>query len=136
VLPVFFWPVSSIGSVTDIVSIRDLRVSAVIGVYDWEREIKQDLSFALELPADVTKAAERDDIAETLDYSAVAQTVKTVVIEGKFQLIETAAERVAQRLIADYGLAWVRVEVVKPVPGEGYAAVISIERGQRQAKLL
>ena len=117
-------------------SIRDLRVSAVIGVYEWEREIKQDLAFAVEMPADVAKAAERDDIAETLDYSAVAQTVKTVVIDGKFQLIETAAERVAQRLITEYNLPWVRVEVVKPVPGEGYAAVISIERGQRQAKFL
>jgi 7,8-dihydroneopterin aldolase/epimerase/oxygenase len=136
VLTVYTALLRSIGSVTDIVLIRDLRVSAVIGVYDWEREIKQDLSFAVEMPVDVAQAAERDDIAATLDYSAVAQTVKTVVIEGKFQLIETAAERVAQRLIADYSLPWVRVEVVKPVPGEGYAAVINIERGQRQAKFL
>ena len=52
------------------------------------------------------------------------------MIEGRFQLIETAAERVAQRLIADYGLAWVRVEVVKPIPSEGYTAAITIERGQ------
>ena len=52
-----------------------------------------------------------------------------MVIEGKFQLIETAAERVAERLIADYGLDWVRVEVVKPIPSEGYTAAITIERG-------
>ena len=68
--------------------------------------------------------------ADALDYSAVAQAVKTVVIEGKFQLIETAAERVAERLITDYGLDWVRVEVVKPIPSEGYTAAITIERGQ------
>jgi dihydroneopterin aldolase len=122
--------------VADTISIRDLRVSAVIGVYDWEREIEQDLTFAVQLPADVARAAAGDDITGTLDYSAVAQTVKTVVIEGKFQLIETAAERVAQRLMAEYGLAWVRVEVVKPITTEGYTAVIDIERGQRQAKLL
>jgi 7,8-dihydroneopterin aldolase/epimerase/oxygenase len=122
--------------VTDIVSIRDLRVSAVIGVYGWERETEQDLTFAVELPADVARAAASDDIAETLDYSAVAQTVKSVVTEGKFQLIETAAERVAQRLIADYGLSWVRVQVVKPITTEGYTAVVAIERGQHQAKLL
>jgi 7,8-dihydroneopterin aldolase/epimerase/oxygenase len=121
---------------TDIVSIRDLRVSAVIGVYDWERETEQDLTFAVEMPADVARAAARDDIAETLDYSAVAQTVKAVVVEGKFQLIETAAERVAQRLIADYGLSWVRVQVVKPITTEGYTAVIAIERGRQQATLL
>jgi 7,8-dihydroneopterin aldolase/epimerase/oxygenase len=126
----------SIGRVTDTVSIRDLRVSTVIGVYDWERETEQALTFFVEMPADVAGAAARDDLKDALDYSAVAQTVKTVVIEGKFRLIETAAERVAQRLIADYGLAWVRVQVVKPITDEGYTAVIAIERGQRQAKLL
>jgi dihydroneopterin aldolase len=122
--------------VTDIVSIRDLRVEAVIGVYDWEREIEQTLTFGVEMPADVTKAAATDDVADTLDYSAVAQTIKAVVTEGKFQLIETAAERVAQRLITDHGLTWVRVEVIKPIATEGYTAVIAIERGARPARLL
>ena len=124
----------SIGRVTDTVSIRDLRVSTVIGVYDWEREIEQALTFSIDMAADVAKAARHDDIRDALDYSAVAQTVKAVVIEGKFQLIETAAERVAQRLIADHGLAWVRVEVVKPIPSEGYTAAITIERGRSAAR--
>ena len=113
---------------TDIVSIRDLRVSTVIGVYDREREIEQALMFAVDMAADVAKAAARDDLKDALDYSAVAHTIKCVVIEGKFQLIETAAEHVAQRLIADFGLDWVRVEVVKPIPSEGYTAAITIER--------
>jgi 7,8-dihydroneopterin aldolase/epimerase/oxygenase len=118
------------------VSIRDLRVSAVIGVYDWEREIEQALTFSVDMAADVAAAASSDDIREALDYSAVAHAVKTVVIEGRFQLIETAAEAVAQRLVADYGLAWVRVEVVKPIPSEGYTAAITIERGRRRAQLV
>jgi 7,8-dihydroneopterin aldolase/epimerase/oxygenase len=122
--------------VTDTVSIRELRVSAVIGVYDWEREMEQALIFSVAMAADVAKAAAKDDIADALDYSAVAQTVRSVVIEGRFQLIETAAERVAERLIADYGLAWVRVEVVKPIPSEGYTAAIAIERPARRARLL
>ena len=113
---------------TGTVSIRDLRVATVIGVYDWEREIEQTLTFSVAMAVEQAKAAARDDIRDALDYSAVAQTVKTVVIEGKFQLIETAAERVAQRLIADFGLSWVRVEVVKPIPTEGYTAAITIER--------
>ena len=121
---------------TDIVSIRDLRVSTVIGVYDWERETEQALTFSVEMPTDVAKAASSDDINDALDYSAVAHAVKCVVIEGKFQLIETAAERVAQRLIADFGLAWVRVQVVKPITAEGYTAAITIERGAHPAKLL
>ncbi len=126
----------SIVRVTDTVSIRDLRVSTVIGVYDWEREIEQALTFSIDMAADVAKAAKNDDIRDALDYSAVAQAVKAVVIEGKFQLIETAAETVAQRLIADHGLAWVRVEVVKPIPSEGYTAVITIERGRNRARLV
>jgi 7,8-dihydroneopterin aldolase/epimerase/oxygenase len=121
--------VATIKGMADTVSIRDLRVSTVIGVYDWERETEQALVFAVDMAADVAKAAANDDLADTLDYSAVARTVKTVVTEGKFQLIETAAERVAQRLLAGHGLAWVRVEVVKPIPSEGYTAVITIERG-------
>jgi len=122
--------------VNDIVSIRDLRVSTVIGVYDWEREVEQALTFAVEMPTDVSKAASKDDIKDALDYSAVAHTVKCVVIEGKFQLIETAAERVAQTLIADYGLSWVRVQVVKPITSEGYTAAITVERGAHPAKLV
>ncbi|HEY3880940.1 MAG TPA: dihydroneopterin aldolase [Trebonia sp.] len=121
---------------TDIVSIRDLSVSAVIGVYDWEREIEQQLTFSVSMAADVAKAASHDDIGDALDYSAVAETVKAVVTEGKFQLIETAAEKVAQSLVAGYGLSWVRVEVTKPITTEGYTASISIERGQQHAKLL
>jgi dihydroneopterin aldolase len=115
----------------DTVSIRDLRVSAVIGVHDWERETEQTLVFAVDMPADVAKAAATDDIAAALDYSAVARTVRSVVTRGKFQLIETAAERVARQLAADYALAWVRVEVAKPLSRDGYTAVITVERGHR-----
>jgi len=115
----------------DTVSLRDLRVSAVIGVYDWERETEQTLVFAVDMAADVARAANSDDIAAALDYSAVAHTVRDVVRQGRFQLIETAAERVAGRLLTDYRLGWVRVEVAKPLAGEGYTAVITIERGRR-----
>ena len=112
----------------DTVSIIDLSVDTVIGVLDWEREIEQTLVFNIDMASDVRKAAATDDIADALDYSAVAETVRAVVTEGKFQLIETAAERVAGRLIADYKLPWVRVEVAKPITEGGYTAVITIER--------
>ena len=114
--------------VADTVSIIDLSVDTVIGILDWERETTQTLVFNIDMAADVRKAAATDDITDAIDYSAVAETVKTVVTEGKFQLIETAAEKVAGRLIADYGLTWVRVEVAKPITEGGYTAVITIER--------
>ena len=116
---------------TDTVSIRELRVSAVIGVRDWEREIEQTLVFAVDMAADVAKAAASDRISDALDYSAVAQTVTDVVTQGEFQLIETAAERVAGQLLADYPLGWVRVEVAKPLSRDGYTAAVTVERGSR-----
>jgi dihydroneopterin aldolase len=117
--------------VTDTVSIRELRVSAVIGVHDWERETEQTLVFAVDMGADVAKAAASDRISDAVDYSAVAQTVTDVVTQGEFQLIETAAERVARQLLADYPLGWVRVEVAKPLSRDGYTAVVTVERGSR-----
>ena len=110
------------------VSVRDLRIPAIIGVFDWERETEQTLVLAVDMANDVAKAAARDDIPAALDYSSVARTIKSVVTEGKFRLIETAAEHVARRLIDDFGLTWVRVEVVKAIPSEGYAAAVTIER--------
>jgi 7,8-dihydroneopterin aldolase/epimerase/oxygenase len=113
----------------DTVSIRGLSVATVIGVHDWERDVEQTLTFSVDMAADVRGAAATDDLARALDYSAVAQTIAAVVRDGAFHLIETAAERVAERLLADHGLTWLRLEVLKPVPRQGYSAAVTIERG-------
>jgi len=115
----------------DLVSVRDLSVQAVIGVHDWEREITQTLVFTVELAADVRSAARHDDLADALDYSAVARTIASVVQDGRFRLIETAAERVAERLLAGHPVAWLRLEVRKPIASGGYTAAVTIERGTR-----
>jgi 7,8-dihydroneopterin aldolase/epimerase/oxygenase len=112
---------------TDYVSVRDLSVSAVIGVHDWERKVEQTLIISVDMAADVARAASTDDLADALDYSAVAATVAAVVREGKFRLIETAAERVAGRVLADHPVAWLRLEVRKPIR-DGYTAAVTIER--------
>ena len=127
---------------TDYVSIRDLGVAAVIGVHPWEREIEQTLLVSVEMAADVRKAAASDDLAGALDYSAVAETIAALLRDGRFRLIETAAERVAGRLLADFPVSWLRLELRKPitsapapdatsatpVPAPAYTAVITIER--------
>ena len=118
----------------DLVSVRDLSVQAVIGVRDWERDVTQTLVFSVDMvpaTAGVPKAAETDDLADALDYSAVAQTIFSVVREGRFRLIETAAERVAERLLAGHPVAWLRLEVRKPIAAGGYTAAVTIERGVR-----
>ena len=113
---------------TDYVSVRDLTVAAVIGVHPWEREIEQTLIVSVDMAADVRKAAASDDLADALDYSAVAETIAAVLREGKFRLIETAAERVAERLLADFRLPWLRLELHKPITTGGYTAIITLER--------
>jgi 7,8-dihydroneopterin aldolase/epimerase/oxygenase len=127
--------------VTDYVSVRDLTVAAVIGVHPWEREIEQTLVVSVEMAADVRKAAASDDLADALDYSAVAATIAAVLRDGRFRLIETAAERVAERLLADFPLSWLRLELRKPITSAptpaaasapsappAYIAAITIER--------
>jgi 7,8-dihydroneopterin aldolase/epimerase/oxygenase len=123
-------------AVMDTVSLSGLSVATVIGVRDWERGITQTLVFGVDmvpLAGDVRTAAETDDLANALDYSAVARTISAVVAEGRFRLIETAAERVAERLLADHPVAWLRLEVRKPVDGGAYTAAVTIERGTRAA---
>ena len=113
---------------TDYVSIRDLRIPAVIGVHGWEREIEQTLIVSVDMAADVRKAAASDDLGDALDYSAVAEVIAAVVREGKFQLIETAADRVAERLLGSFPITRLRLELRKPIADGGYTAVITIER--------
>ena len=115
---------------TDYVSVHDLSVSAVIGVHDWEREIEQTLVFSVDMArsADVRPAAATDDLADALDYSAVAAPITAVVRDGKFHLIETAAERVAERLLTDFPVASLRLNVRKPITADGYTAAVTIER--------
>ena len=116
----------------DTVSVRDLSVPTVIGVHDWERATEQTLTFNVDMvpaTADRRTPAATDDLADALDYSAVAATIAAVVREGKFRLIETAAERVAERLLTDHKLTWLRLEVRKPISAPTpYTATVTIER--------
>jgi dihydroneopterin aldolase len=101
--------------VTDYISVRDLSVRAVIGVHPWEREVEQTLVVSVDMAADVAGAAATDDLADALDYSAVAAAIATVLREGRFYLIETAAEHIAERLLAGFPLSWLRLELRKPI---------------------
>lgn len=116
----------------DIVYIHDLRIEATIGVYDWERRIRQQLMVDLDLANDNRKAAVRDDIHDTIDYGAVATRVRAFVEGSEFQLIETLAERIAEILIGEFKVPWVRVKINKQGAVRGVRDVgVVIERGRR-----
>ena len=116
----------------DIVYIRDLKIDTVIGVNDWEREVHQTVSLDLEMATDIHTAAESDDIADTIDYKAVAKRIIAFVEGTEFQLVERMAESVSDIVREEFGVTWLRLRVSKPGAVTGATDVgVVIERGER-----
>jgi len=116
----------------DLIRIRGLRVETVVGVHDWERRVPRPVVIDLELATDAARAARNDQLKDALDYHAVAQAVSAFAGASKFQLIETLAQRLAEKLQQDFGAAWIRLELHKPGAVAGAADVsVAIERGKR-----
>jgi len=116
----------------DIVYIRELKIDAIIGIYDWERETKQTVSIDLEMGCDNTKAAASEDIADALDYKSVAKRLISFVEGSEFLLVETLAERIAAIVLEEFSVPWLRLRLGKPgaVTGSKDVGVI-IERGSK-----
>lgn len=117
----------------DIVYIRELEVETIIGIYDWEREQKQIVSLDLEMAADIQPAADSEDIDKALDYKAVAKRLIELIQASECLLVETLAERIAQVVLDEFQVPWLRLRVGKPgaVTGSKDVGVI-IERGSRE----
>ena len=118
----------------DIVYISDLRIETVIGTYDWERKIRQVISIDLEMAADNRKAAATESIDDALNYKAVAKRLIAFVEASEFQLVETLAERIAEIVLTEFDVNWLRLKLGKPgaVTGSREVGVI-IERGEKSA---
>ena len=98
----------------DTVFIKGLKAASVIGCYDWERDIRQTLIIDLELTADFTRAAQTDALEDALDYAAISQRIIAVCDESRFQLLETLADHLAQLLLAEFGIAGLKMTITKP----------------------
>lgn len=116
----------------DIIFLRDLRVETVIGIWEWERKIRQTVAIDLEMSADIRKAAASDEVEDTLNYKLVAKRLQQFVGDSSFQLVETLAEKIAGIVLDEFDVAWVRVSVNKPGAIRGARDVgVTIERGAR-----
>jgi len=116
----------------DIVFINQLEVRTVIGVFDWEREIKQKLVFDLELGTDIRAASVSDALADTLDYKAISHAVHDFVEQSEYQLVETVAEKVAQLILAEFPVQWLSLTLYKPgAVSVAQSVGVKIERGKR-----
>ena len=115
----------------DIVFIEDLTIETVIGIYDWERKIRQKVIFNIEMATDIAKAAETDTIEHTLDYKAVSKRIIGFVEASEFQLVETLAEKVAEIIQKEFNVNWLSLKLSKPGAVRGSRAVgVKIQRGQ------
>lgn len=118
----------------DVIYIRDLRVQTTIGVYEWERRIRQTVFLDLEMATDAARAATSDRIDDALDYKAIAKRIAGFVSEAEFALVETLADRVAALVREEFGTPWVRLRLNKRHALRGAADVgIVVERGERPA---
>lgn len=116
----------------DTVYIRDLRIEAIIGIYDWERQVRQVLSVDIDVASDIALVAASDAIEDAVDYGAMAERVTAFIVAGEFRLLETLAESAAAMLQEEFGLSWVRLRVGKPGAVAAAADVgVVIERGIR-----
>ena len=116
----------------DIVFIEDLRIETIIGIYDWEREVKQTIALDIEMAADNTKPASTEDIEDALNYKAVSKRMIAFTEESKFQLVETLAERLVEIILNEFDVPWCRLKLRKMGAVTGSRAVgVIIERGQR-----
>lgn len=116
----------------DLVYIRGLEVETVIGIYDWEREIRQIVNLDLEMGLDILEAAQTEDVNNTLNYKSVSDRLLDFISQSEFQLVETMAEEIAQLVRDEFGVKWLRLRLGKPgaVPQAADVGVI-IERGER-----
>ena len=116
----------------DTVYIKGLKTDAVIGVYDWERSIRQTLVLDLELSSDNRAAAATDGIADAVDYDAISKRILAYVQASEFELIETLAERVADIVLSEFNIPWLRLKLSKPgAVAEANDVGVIIERGSR-----
>ena len=114
----------------DIIFLRGLQIETVIGIYDWEREIRQTVILDLEMGTDIRKAAATDDINHTLDYKTLSKRIIAFVEASEFLLVETLAEKISTIILEEFSVPWLRLTLNKKGAISGASDVgIQIERG-------
>ena len=97
----------------DIVYLHGLKCETIVGVWEWEKNIKQVLTLDIDLACDIKPAAEQDDLSQALDYQAIATHVQNFTQDSKFELIETLIEKIAAQILENFDTSWVRIKLDK-----------------------
>ncbi len=116
----------------DIIFINDLRVDTVIGVWEWERRIRQTLVMQVEMGVDISFAGETDDLSKTVDYKAVNDRVMDFTRKSEFKLLEALADKISHIILKEFGVRWLKLTISKQGVLDDVRDVgIIIERGVR-----
>jgi 7,8-dihydroneopterin aldolase/epimerase/oxygenase len=113
----------------DKIFLSALTVECIVGIWEWERRVKQTVIIDLEMAADIRRAAASDRIEDTIDYKKVAKRLLQFVGDSQFNLVETLAEQIARVVVTEFGVSWVKVRLNKQGAIRGARDVgIEIER--------
>lgn len=97
----------------DKIFIRELQIKATIGIFEWEKKIEQTLIVDLEFDIDNRKAAQNDDINQTINYDHIVSTIKEVAENQPYNLVETLAEKIATTLLHNFEIHWLQLRINK-----------------------
>jgi dihydroneopterin aldolase len=118
-------------SADDTIFLHDLHIKTIVGIWEWERKIRQTVSIDLEMGADIRKAASTDRIEDTLDYKQIAKRIQQFVEDSSYQLVETLAENIAATVLGEFDVPWIVVRVNKPGAIRGSRDVGVVIRRER-----
>ena len=107
-------PLKGLSRGTDRIFLEGLEVRCVIGIFGWERGVKQKVSIDLEFPADARRAAVSDQIGDTVNYKEIVKLLLREISKSRFQLIESLAEFIADLCLQKFNLGEIAVRVSKP----------------------
>lgn len=113
----------------DKIFLSQLSVECIVGIWDWERRVKQTVVIDVEMAADIRRAAATDSIEDTIDYKRVAKRLLAFIGDSQYQLVETLTEQIARVIVTEFGVSWVKVRLNKRGAIRGARDVgIEIER--------
>jgi len=98
----------------DKIILSELTVHTVIGIWEWEKRNPQKVIFDIEMATDISRASKSDSIEDALDYKAVSKRIKQYALENHFELIETLGDKVADLILNEFGVEWLKLTISKP----------------------
>jgi len=108
------------------IRIHDLRLRAIIGINDWEREALQDIVLNIAFDFDETKAAQSDDLADTIDYKSLKKRIIRLVEASRYNLIEKLGTEVLNLIMEEPKITSAQIRLDKPLALR-FAKSVSIE---------